>query len=260
MIQIPGMYLLHITIATMETFSYLLYSKIRYGPIIGWDTQLGQHNFFDSFIDIGKPGRNQCGHSMQSPIDLVKEDECKDDHQIHTQRGSRNWKTIQFQVLPFALRALFDLSGRFKARADFSNLSQYVDATYMDVKIPSEHTMNGKQYLVEVQIGHRWLDSPDGDQKKINIGFFLDPTTDVFNPKMEEFIREWENISAERKYDCEKKSLKKGDKESLTTKKISNTTLPLKTKKFKKPHKKRKKEERERVFIPHDDRSGDADW
>lgn len=123
----------------------------RYGPP-NWDDLRDGEEFFDRYVEADK---RDCGDDHNSPINLEWKDQCEDDHQIHTEKGSNDWDTNRFEVLPHALRAIFKQSKK-PPRADFSNLSKFVNAYYLDVKLPSEHVMEGKQYLGEVHIGHDW--------------------------------------------------------------------------------------------------------
>lgn len=101
----------------------------------------------------------------------------------------------------------------------------------MDIKLPSEHKMEGKQYYAEVQIGH------DFNSRGVNIGFFLDPVSNVHNARLDEFIRAWEEISWKKKYECETY----GETASVGYK----NKYPVRT-----------KDEMERIWTPHPDRAG----
>lgn len=201
-----------------------------YGPP-HWDDVRDGDEFFDEYVSASS---RECGDSLNSPINLEWKDQCEDDHHVHTQRGYNDWDTNKFEVLPHALRVVFSDRGG-PPRADFSNLSEFVEAFYLDVKIPSEHLMEGKQFFGEVHIGHDW------SSRGINIGFFLDPVSNVFNPRFEMLIREWEEAAWERRHHCQYRS---------------EINYP----RYVRTHPILNKKEAERVWIPHDDRSGDADW
>jgi len=120
-------------------------------------------------------------------------------------RGANHFDTVEFSILPHSLRAKLrvppDEEISLAARADFSNLSEWVPAIYVDVKIPSEHYLKGKQYAAEMQITHAW-------KKKdsfINVSILLDSTHDKPNPRVEEFVREWEETYYKTKHDCRQK-------------------------------------------------------
>ena len=48
-------------------------------------------------------------------------------------RGQDNFNTLDFSILPYALRV--DMLKRRSARANFSNLSKGVDAVHLEVKV-----------------------------------------------------------------------------------------------------------------------------
>jgi len=148
---------------------------------------------------------NKCEKGdKQSPIVLDPNSSCRDDHQTHTQRGNKNFDEIEFEVLPHALRALMPKnsgSGNRAPRADFSNLSGLIPATYMDVKIPSEHQIIGedglpKAFPGEIQIAHDW------GSKVVNIAFFIDHEEDQHNEQFEDFILKWEDFHLDRLNEC----------------------------------------------------------
>lgn len=123
-------------------------------------------------------------------------------------RGKHNWDTLNFEVLPHALRVHFpefddDLKDEPRAKvdwppsSDFSNLSDREPAVYMDVKIPSEHYMYGKQYPGELHIGHRYTN------KIVYIGVMIDVKGNETNTQFDQFIKEWEEIAWQRKFNCE---------------------------------------------------------
>ena len=66
------------------------------------------------------------------------------------QRGSYNFHEIDFQVLPHALRVVFpDEDGdKIPPRSDFSNLSDWIDIKFMDVKV----SLSASNYAVFVLI------------------------------------------------------------------------------------------------------------
>lgn len=115
---------------------------------------------------LGKryPSINKCGTvGHQSPINVRSTGfKCKEGHQIRHRRG--DWKIddaqIKKQILPNKLRLLYDRRpGRASEpdppHADFPNgWGTYADAIHVDVKIPSEHLIEGRRYVAEYQIFH----------------------------------------------------------------------------------------------------------
>jgi len=81
--------------------------------------------------------------------------------------------------------------------SDFSNLSLREAVVYMDVKIPAEHTIDGQQYPGEIQIAHTF------DNQVVYISFMIDFEKDEYNEQFEQFIREWEEVYAQREIKCQ---------------------------------------------------------
>lgn len=73
------------TPTAMKDSTYFNYNPTsKYGPK-NWPTiQKGDASFFGDFLEVDG---NECDESRQSPIDLTWEQQCLDDHQIHTERG-----------------------------------------------------------------------------------------------------------------------------------------------------------------------------
>ena len=81
-------------------------------------------------------------------------------------------------------------------KSNLSNLSEWEAVLFMDVKIPSEHKIYGKQFAGEVQIGHRF------GNRVIIISFMLDYEEDTHNNQFQQFIYEWEEVNAKNVIDC----------------------------------------------------------
>merc|ERR1712151_108801 len=88
------------------------------------------------------------------------------------------------------------------AAADTSNLALLSKALFVDVKVPSEHTFEGKYYDGEIQITHHW-DRKEG--RFIILSVLLDTDDDYENDALEVLIREWEEVAAKKKYKCDRK-------------------------------------------------------
>jgi len=111
-------------------FSYDRYSKL--GPSKWEDIDFKDSEYFEWIQDR----RNDCDGKYQSPVDIDPNNSCPDDHKINFRRGKFNFDTMDFTILPHALRANLhqDPDGNV-ARANFSNLSDWVPAIYVEVKV-----------------------------------------------------------------------------------------------------------------------------
>lgn len=169
----------------------------------------GGDPIFEYFMD-GKSD-NQCDSNGQSPVILQETHGliCSDDHQQITQRGDHDFDEIQFDVLPHVLRARFkeddenDSSNR-APRTDFSDLSPFIPAVFMDLKIPSEHYMMNdlgvlEYFPGEIQIAHHFKE----ENKIVMTGFFVDYRKNMHNYQLEDFILKWEDIHDSRNHMCE---------------------------------------------------------
>lgn len=187
----------NVTLSYDVEFNYDPSSKL--GPK-HWDkVDVTNSEYFD-YIPYQK---SQCGGKKQSPVDLVPNEDCTDDHQFWLNRGINNFDTLDFAILPHSLRINLQVPDNLDdaARADFSNLSLWVPANFVDVKVGSEHYLNGVQYSGELQITHYW----EYRDLFIMIAILIDDSPDEHNPRFEEFIREWEEVSWRQQHTCAKK-------------------------------------------------------
>jgi len=176
--------------------------KSKYGPR-NWESRNAKGDRL--FVKMTGSSTNRCEDKQkQSPIVLDPNAACNDDHQIHTQRGNKDFETLEFQVLPQALRVVFppdEGTNNRCPRADFSNLSDIIPAGFMDVKMPAEHKIENEQgdiisYPGEIQIYHDW------GEKVVIISWFFDYAQDEHNEQLEDFIRMWEDIHENRLTTC----------------------------------------------------------
>lgn len=163
-----------------------------------WDKIDDHSNEFTLWVN---KENNQCDGDFQSPVNVKSESTCKEDHKINTRRGARNFNTIEWAILPHALRANLDVdysTPSSSARIDVSNLTEYIPAIFVEVKIPSEHSLFGKFYAGEFIISH-FFDKGNG--YFVNVSIMMDITDDQ-NVQLEQFIREWEEVSWKREARC----------------------------------------------------------
>jgi len=107
---------------------------------------------------------NQCSQGKQSPINLQHNAMCVEHHQIRPRRGDYDFDTMDFEILPNALRIEFPRELEYKKgndtyfklppQADFPDGWPRVNAKHLEIKIPSEHEIYGIKYDGELQITH----------------------------------------------------------------------------------------------------------
>lgn len=161
---------------------------------------LWKHDPSDSFC-AGTPE-----HNWQSPIDVRSTGhKCLEGHEIRHRKGdwAINDTQIQKQILPNKLRLLFDRRPGRAAEpdpphADFPyGWGTYADAIHVDIKIPSEHLIEGKRYPAEYQIWHM-----HHHKKRTPVAcIMVDTTKDKFNnhfqKALDEFQKVWDSNQAE---------------------------------------------------------------
>lgn len=156
------------------------------------------------YFDMTKRKSNMCDGRKQSPVNIRRESSCQDDHQIFMKRGNQDFDSNEFLIMPSSLRMNLKVKELEKsAAADTSNLATLMKAHFLDVKIPSEHTFEGKYYDGEIQITHHW-DRKEG--RFIILSILLDKDDDEENDALEVLIREWEEEAAQKKYKCDRKN------------------------------------------------------
>jgi len=113
-------------------------------------------NFFMSWPKLGTD-ENQCGRSngKKSPINLVKNQKCRADHEMLIGRGNCTMEQIQWKIQPWGLEAQYrDSTACVRPSIDISDSFHERAASLVRLKYPSEHAMNGTFYDGEVQISH----------------------------------------------------------------------------------------------------------
>jgi len=107
-------------------------------------------------------GENQCGETngKQSPIDLVVSEgaECHEFHEIRHRPGDFRLDDpeVETLILPSKLRIQFPR--RIGKEPDVPSADipfgwqKQMDVLHIDIKIPSEHTVNGKRFAAEYQM------------------------------------------------------------------------------------------------------------
>lgn len=140
---------------------------------------------------------NQCSESRQSPIDLKQSLDCRDNEKPITNRGKNKFDDLDFVITPSSLRVnLYHL--RSGPTISFANLPSDLPAVFVDVKINSEHYINGKQYSGEFQIVHH-------DEKRdqlIILSILMNNERNQQNHQLEQYLLKWEEYSLQKKIQC----------------------------------------------------------
>jgi len=164
------------------------FSKDGFGPLKG---MLSGYN----------PARNYCNtNNEQSPINLIDTGrECVPYHQIRPRPGDYKLDhvNVSFQILPNKLRVQYPRRPCLTCaepdppHADFPDgWGGGADLLHIDIKIPSEHTMEGKQFAGEYQLFHLHA----GRKRSPTMSIFIDynetsPTNTHFQKLVAQFWR-----------------------------------------------------------------------
>jgi len=187
------------------SFSYNPYAK--HGPSRWGKVNIAQ-NEFTEFKSLNVH-ENRCNRIVQpqSPINLEHKNECLEHHQIRTRRGDFNLAEVDFKILPNALRMELPRSitkmvdgvevGRFPPQADYSEGWPKCPVKHLEIKVPSEHTIYGKQYPAEVTIAHIV------HKAVITISVLLDTSENEQNKNLDVFLDEWEEVFQNMTHNCD---------------------------------------------------------
>lgn len=185
-------------------------SSWNYNPLAergppNWKRVNIRDNEYQEFEDLDV-NSNQCHHERQSPIDVFHNAKCVEHHQIRPRRGDYNFDTMDFQILPHTLRIEFPRELEYKVgndtyfklppQADFPDGWPRVNAKHLDIKVPSEHKIYGRQYDGELQITHII------NKRVIIIAAMLDSSQNEHNRKIQTFLDEWEEEFDEMNERC----------------------------------------------------------
>jgi len=176
-----------------------------------WDrVKDSENNFWKKFPQM-KVGENECGDrkNKQSPVNLVKNDGCKGDHHILIDDGKSHCDLddIDFKIRPFGLEGFFE-SGCEKPAIDIADSFHERDPARFELKVPSEHTIEGKRYDGEFQIYHLINTNAENRGNREDLisatSVLLDASEDDKSDWLEELLDGWEDAAEkERKERCD---------------------------------------------------------
>ena len=189
--------------------------------------KMDQADYWDEFDEYIKPDlqENMCDYNdktaRQSPIDVSFDkatSQCFEYHQIRSKPGE--WgithPKVEKQILPNKLRFVYDrkFEGGFGgadtndmvkgASADMPKQWGYqLPVLHVDVKIPSEHTMEGKRYAAEYQI---FMILNRTDKKRgapaVSVLFDIHPEEED-NHRIQQMIDEFQKVYDADMAECE---------------------------------------------------------
>eukprot|EP00521_Asterionellopsis_glacialis_P014497 CAMPEP_0195309110 /NCGR_PEP_ID=MMETSP0707-20130614/38572_1 /TAXON_ID=33640 /ORGANISM="Asterionellopsis glacialis, Strain CCMP134" /LENGTH=466 /DNA_ID=CAMNT_0040373407 /DNA_START=785 /DNA_END=2185 /DNA_ORIENTATION=- len=210
-----------------------------YGPP-NWSQVDITGNEWQSYINhefhhLDRTTKNIC-HSKRrpSPINLVANQVCEDAHEILTRKirpDDCTLQNLQFSITPHTLRADFpwDDSTCTRPTVDLPNGYPFTwIAHHVEVHLRAEHVLDGRRYDGELQMYH--LGREDQRRELSVISVMLDASAQEDEPKLQEYIDQWETLAHRIEQNCrdrqEQEQLKNGTRkvqEHLFTSSTSNT-------------------------------------
>ena len=149
----------------------------------------------------------------QSPIDLTYEGAtaiCEEYHQIRSRKGSYalcDDRVVKFEILPTKLRINYhwETAGTVSGESDTvegpsadvpKSWGNQLPVLHIDVKIPSEHTIEGRRYAAEYQVF--LIQNRDSRRGAPAVSVLIDlhpedETNRHFQKALDMFRREWED-------------------------------------------------------------------
>lgn len=99
-------------------------------------------------------------------------------------------------------------SRRF-GRIDFSNgFGDWWFLSHTDIKVPSEHTQEGKRYAAEVQLAHFYSTKHHHDREMAHVSIFLDASDEYpVYPFLDRLICQWRQVEAATRAQCGKEPI-----------------------------------------------------
>ena len=216
-----------------EYFNYSPKSRSSYGPdswgSLTGDTREGEYwRQYKEWIDPDLD-KNSCnsGSDRQSPIDLsfdVVNAECFEYHQIKDKSGTvtiDDEYNVRFEILPNKLRINYRWDSAPMRDVDQGADQPYnvpsadvpkgwgihIPVVHIDIKVPSEHTMNGKRYAAEFQVFLIQNKDSQRGAPAVSVLFDLHPD-DRRNQALQDVLDRFQNVW-DRDYDeCNERRLK----------------------------------------------------
>eukprot|EP00588_Corethron_pennatum_P020068 CAMPEP_0194320296 /NCGR_PEP_ID=MMETSP0171-20130528/16635_1 /TAXON_ID=218684 /ORGANISM="Corethron pennatum, Strain L29A3" /LENGTH=353 /DNA_ID=CAMNT_0039077791 /DNA_START=133 /DNA_END=1194 /DNA_ORIENTATION=+ len=165
-------------------------------------------NFYSKWDKLGAR-RNRCGDAdgKKSPIDLRKTATCRSDHEMLIGRGKCSLSQVDWKIQPWGLEGHYPRTCK-RPTVDLSDSFHMRHASLVRVKVPSEHTMEGKRFDGEVQVSHMDNALAANRSNRLehveNISVFLDarssPKKD--NAWLEKMLVRWETEAKKQNARC----------------------------------------------------------
>lgn len=195
-----------------EEFVYDMFSPL--GPE-GWgDLELENNEYLQYTAKHGGQTlydldveENECGRtSKQSPVNLLPNEICLDDHEILSRKIRRSdckFDDFSWSITPHFLRATMPPDDSFCIRPhiDLPNgFGNKWNLQFMELHIRAEHTLDGRRYDAELQMVHLGLDP--NHEKLATISMMLEASSPEDDEMVQWMLDEWQAVADRRDSIC----------------------------------------------------------
>jgi len=175
-----------------------------------WDKVNAKDNEWREWKSL-KADKNECGKekNRQSPVDLVKNEDCRADHQMLFSDGTCAFDDIIFEVTPYSLKGTFPID---KCQPPGMDLSDSFNERYVntfELKLPGEHTIDGEAYDGEIQFSHvvnvddDWKWWENRNHQVAMCARHISGTKKKDDKYIERFLKKWEEAADKHADKCQ---------------------------------------------------------
>mmetsp|Transcript_26725 Transcript_26725/g.59380 ORF Transcript_26725/g.59380 Transcript_26725/m.59380 type:complete len:526 (-) Transcript_26725:72-1649(-) len=208
----------HQAAASTEPHNHLLFDYDPFSPTgpPRWDEVDVNNNEWHKFvrkehINLDIDGNECASNRRPSPVNLVATGKCGGNHEILTRQirdTDCKFDSLSFSITPHSLRANFPLDDTKCIRPTIDLPNGYPfrwHAHFVEVHLRAEHVLDGRRYDGELQMNH--LGQQDQKRELSTVSVMLDASGWQDDPKLQQYIDEWQALSDRIKDDCAKREL-----------------------------------------------------
>jgi len=177
-----------------------------------WNSVDTENNEWQNW-DALNVDHNECGKesNKQSPIDLTKSSQCRSDHEILFEKGTCEVEDIKFEITPYSLKGTYPRDNFLRGNCtpptlDLSDSFHPRYTNTFEMKVPSEHTINGTRYDAEIQFSQV---ENEAEEHKTNRNNQIVMTSRLLildgkikNDYIETYLQHWEYVAELKEEEC----------------------------------------------------------
>jgi len=185
------------TVLCVGRFSYR--DDDLYGPNNWLQVEDAGNNYWRQWPSL-KASKNECNSRdhRESPVNLIQNEKCRGDHHMLLEEGTCTLDDIEFKIQPWGLEGHYN-GGCSAPSIDIADSFHARSASRFDLKVPSEHTIEGTRYDAEFYIAHYHHALPENagnrDNRVATTSVLLDASQDDKNKWLEAIIDAWEEVA-----------------------------------------------------------------